>query len=174
MSLLAELKRRNVVKVAVLYVIAAWLILQVADVLFPNLGAPEWAFGLVLGLLVLFFVPALLFSWVYELTPEGLKREKDIDRSISVVDDTGRKINTLIIALLVVAIGLLLVNLLGPGAEREQGATTTSAPAVTQQRAPAESAPGHTPDVPAVADTGGASPPERSIAVLPFVNMSSD
>ena len=175
MSLLAELKRRNVVKVAVLYVIAAWLILQVADVLFPNLGAPEWAFGLVLGLLVLFFVPALLFSWVYELTPEGLKREKDVDRSVTITGDTGRKINTLIIALLVVAIGLLLVDLLGPGQKREQGPAIAGAPA-SSEAAAEQSAPDGSPDAaaPAVADAGDLSPPEHSIAVLPFVNMSSD
>ncbi|MGB5622370.1 MAG: hypothetical protein WBN65_07750, partial [Gammaproteobacteria bacterium] len=98
MSFFEELNRRNVVKVAVLYIVASWLILQVADVLFPNLGAPDWAFGFVLGLLILFFVPALVFSWVYEMTPEGLKKEKEIDRSQSIAPDTGRKINVLIIA----------------------------------------------------------------------------
>ena len=83
-SFWAELTRRNVVRVAILYVVASWLILQVADVMFANLGVPEWAFGLVLGLLVLFFFPALIFAWDYELTPEGLKRESEVDRAQSV------------------------------------------------------------------------------------------
>lgn len=109
-SVWAELKRRNVVKMAVLYVVASWLILQVADVLFQNLGAPEWAFSLVLGLLILFFVPALIFAWVYEMTPEGLKRESDVDRSQSITGETGRRLNLVTIALLVGVVGLLLVD----------------------------------------------------------------
>ena len=86
----AELKRRNVVRVAVLYTVASWLILQVADVLLINLGAPEWTFGFVLGLLILFFFPVVIFAWAYELTPEGLKRESEVDRSRSITRETGR------------------------------------------------------------------------------------
>ena len=73
MSLFAELKRRNVVRVAVLYVIAAWVVLQVADVLFGMMKVPEWSGKLVLGLLALGFPIAMIFSWIYEITPEGLK-----------------------------------------------------------------------------------------------------
>ena len=92
-SFLAELKRRNVGKVSLLYVVASWLILQAADVLFPNLGAPNWAFGLVLGLLILFFVPVLVFAWVFEMTPAGLMRKSEVDRSKSTTRETGRKVN---------------------------------------------------------------------------------
>ena len=81
MSFFAELKRRHVFKMALLYIVASWLILQVADVLFPNLGAPDWAFKLVVGLLILFFIPVLIFSWAYEVTPEGLQRDKDAESS---------------------------------------------------------------------------------------------
>ena len=81
MSLFEELKRRNVIRMAVLYGIASWLILQIADVLFDQLGVPGWAFRLVLGLLALGFPFALIFSWVFELTPEGIKREREIDRA---------------------------------------------------------------------------------------------
>jgi TolB-like protein/cytochrome c-type biogenesis protein CcmH/NrfG len=109
-SVWAELQRRNVVKVAVLYVVASWLILQVADVLLLNLGAPEWAFGFVLGLLILFFFPALIFAWVFEITPEGLKREFEIDRSQSITRETGRRLNLVTIAIVVAGAGLLLVD----------------------------------------------------------------
>jgi len=109
-----ELKRRNVVKIAVLYLVGSWLILQIADVLFPNLGAPAWAFALVLGLLIIFFVPALVIAWVYELTPDGLKKEKDIARNESITPATGRKINALIVVLLVLAIAAVVADRLVP------------------------------------------------------------
>jgi len=166
MSLFEELKRRNVVKVAVLYIVASWLILQVADVLFPNLGAPDWAFGFVLGLLILFFVPALVFSWVYEMTPEGLKKEKDIDRSQSITPDTGRKINVLIIVMLALAIGVVVVDRLVP----EQQAVVET---VTVEDAAPEAA-AEPVDPAELAAAMFAPAPDRSIAVLPFVNMSGN
>jgi TolB-like protein len=109
-SIWAELQRRNVVKVAVLYVVASWLILQVADVLFLNLGAPEWTFGFVLGLLILFFFPALIFAWVFEMTPEGLKRQSEVDQSRSITQQTGRRLNLVTIAIVMTGAGLLLVD----------------------------------------------------------------
>jgi hypothetical protein len=117
-SFFEELKRRNVVKVAVLYLIASWLLLQVTDVLSSLLPVPEWAGSLVVMLLILGFFPALIFSWVYEMTPEGLKKEKDIDRSQSITTETGHKINVLIIVLLVLAIGGLIIDRLVPETER--------------------------------------------------------
>lgn len=81
MSFYEELKRRNVAKVAVLYIIAAWLLLQVTDVLSSLLTVPEWAGSFIVMLLLLGFFPVMIFSWVYEMTPEGLTKEKDIDRS---------------------------------------------------------------------------------------------
>ena len=69
MSIISELKRRNVFRVALLYTIAGWLILQVADVLFEQLGVPSWAFRLVFGLLLICFPLVLVFSWIFELTP---------------------------------------------------------------------------------------------------------
>ena len=109
-SFWAELTRRNVVRMAILYVVVSWLILQVADVLFANLGAPEWAFGLVLGLLILFFVPVLIFAWVYELTPEGLKRESEVDRAQSVTGETGRRLSLVTMIIVAAGITLLLVD----------------------------------------------------------------
>jgi TolB-like protein/Tfp pilus assembly protein PilF len=154
MSFFEELKRRNVVKMAVLYVVVSWLLLQVADVLFPNLGVPDWAFGLALGLLILFFFPVLVASWVYEITPEGLKREGEFERSQSVSQVTGRKMNTLIVVLLVVAIAVVAVDRLMP----ETASVEETAETVEDQE---------------TASVAGKSVPERSIAVLPFVHRSA-
>lgn len=83
MSFFEELKRRNVVRMAMLYVVVSWLVLQVTDVLFDALELPSaWA-RLVLAILILGFPLALIFSWAYELTPEGLQRESEVDRSFS-------------------------------------------------------------------------------------------
>lgn len=160
MSFFEELKRRNVVRMAVLYGVASWLILQLADVLFDQLGVPAWAFRLVLGLLVLGFPFALIFSWVFELTPEGLKRERDIERDQSITPHTGRKIDLMIVVLLVLAIGGLIADRLIPA----QSSTAQDSAGGISGVEPANSsiAP------PAVAGNG------LSIAVLPFVNMSGD
>ncbi|MGH8223416.1 MAG: hypothetical protein ACREQZ_10630 [Woeseiaceae bacterium] len=139
MSFFAELRRRNVFRVSIAYAVAAWLILQVIDVVAPLLGLPEWAPKLILVLLAAGFVPTLIFAWAYELTPEGLKKEKEIDRGESITHLTGRKIDFIIIGILVAGLIFLLV-------ER------------TLVREP----------------PAAAQPREKSIAVLPFVNMSSD
>ncbi|UCC13609.1 MAG: tetratricopeptide repeat protein [Gammaproteobacteria bacterium] len=162
MSFFEELNRRNVVKVAVLYIVASWLILQVADVLSSLLPVPEWTGSLVFIFLALGFPLVMIFSWVYELTPEGLKRERDVDRSQSVTHETGRKINMLIVALLVLAIGAVVVDRLIP----EQVAPAE--PVAEQEVAEPSAVPSE------LAAAKFAPPPERSIAVLPFVNMSSD
>ena len=148
-SVWGELKRRNVVRVALAYAVVSWLLLQLADVLVPLLGLPDWAGKLVLLLLAIGFPLALFFAWAYELTPEGLKREHEVDRSQSIVSHTGRRIDYLIIGVLVVAVGMLLVDkfLL---TEVEETAELIAEDA---------------------AETPDATP---SIAVLPFANMSAD
>ena len=103
-SVWGELKRRNVVRVAVAYAIVSWLLLQLTDVLMPLLGLPEWVDRLVFLLLVIGFPLALIFAWAFELTPEGLKKEKDVDRSESNTPITGRKLDFAIIAVLAVAL----------------------------------------------------------------------
>jgi hypothetical protein len=129
MSLFKELKRRNVIRMAVLYIVAGWVVLQIADVLFDPLGLPAWTFWMVLGLLLLGFPLALIFAWVFEMTPEGLKRERDIDRSASVVAHTGRKMNTVIVVLLVVAIaGLVIDRLVPEGGQPASAAITAAGP----------------------------------------------
>jgi adenylate cyclase len=104
MSFTKELKRRNVIRVAVAYVIVAWLLLQVSDTLVPALHLPEWFHSGVALLLILGFPLAMIFAWAYELTPEGLRKEKDVDRSASVTHSTGRKLDFAIIAALVLAL----------------------------------------------------------------------
>jgi adenylate cyclase len=162
MSLFEELKRRNVFKVAFLYVVAAWLTLQVADLLFEALDLPATWLRLVLALLILGFPFALIFSWIFEMTPEGLKREKDVDRTASVTTDTGRKINILIAVLLVLAIAVVAIDRLVP-----------EAPAPEQQVVD-ETAPEGPRDPSALVAEKFAPAPDRSIAVLPFANMSGD
>jgi hypothetical protein len=109
-SVFAELKRRNVFRVAALYVVAAWVLLQVGDLLFDLLGLPAWTNKLLFAGLVLGFVPALIFSWVYELTPEGLKREHEVERHASITAETARKLNLIVVGLLVIAIGVVAVE----------------------------------------------------------------
>jgi len=148
MSIFAELKRRNVFRVAAGYIVLGWLLLQVTDVVVPILELPGWVDKLVLFLLVLGFPLVLFFAWAYELTPEGLKKEKDVDRTRSIASLTGRKLDRAIIGILVVALGYFVFDKF-------------------THRAP-EPAPA------AVAPTGEAGPPEKSIAVLPFDNLSAD
>lgn len=144
MSFLAELKRRNVFRVAAAYAVVAWLLAQVADVALDAFGAPDWVPKTVLLLLLLGFVPALLFAWAFELTPEGVRRERDIDRSVSITRETGRKLDRVIIAVLGIAVGFLLVDkfLLQDATNPEDAGLP-------------------------VAGTG------KSVAVLPFVAMSN-
>ncbi len=104
MSFFQELKRRNVFRVGIAYVIVAWLLLQVADTLGPALLLPEWFQSGVVFVLILGFPLVLVFAWAFELTPEGLKREKDVDRSRSITPKTGQKLNLTIIALLGLAV----------------------------------------------------------------------
>ena len=144
MGFVAELKRRNVFRVGVAYAVSAWLVLQVVDLLVEHIETPDWVMDvLFLGVVIGFFV-ALVVAWVYEVTPEGIKREKDVDRSQSITPQTGRKLNRLIIGVLVIAVGVLLAD---------KFLLRTPDPAPTQ--AP----------VVEVADT-------NSVAVLPFVDMS--
>ena len=104
MSLYAELKRRNVFRVAVAYIVVSWLMLQIVDVLAELLALPEWAGKLIFVLLLVGFPIALIFAWAFELTPEGLKREHEVDRSASITDVTGRKLDFLIIGVLSIAL----------------------------------------------------------------------
>ena len=181
MSFYEELKRRNVVKVAVLYVVASWLILQIADVLFDAMELPSTWVRLVLAILILGFPLALIFSWVFEMTPEGLKREKDVDRSQSITSDTSRKVNILIIVMLALAIGAVVMDqLMGQVSPFVLIGVVVLLviAAIALARLVPSATPAPIPAVPAVApaamETERAGDTPKAIAVLPFVNMSSD
>ena len=104
MSLFNELKRRNVIRVAVAYLAVAWLLTEVASTLFPIFGIPEWSVRFIVLIFILGFLPTLIFSWVYELTPEGLKREKEVVRDESTTHLTARRLDVITIALIVFAL----------------------------------------------------------------------
>jgi TolB-like protein/Flp pilus assembly protein TadD len=144
-NLFAELKRRNVYKVAVAYAVVAWLLIQAASILFPTFDAPSWAMKVLVALLVLCFPVALVLSWAFEITPEGIVRETEIEASKSITHHTGRKIVALTIVLAVIAAGLFVFQLLR--------ARSTMAPRQSEA---------------ATAITN------KSIAVLPFDNLSRD
>ena len=151
MTFFAELKRRNVVRVGIAYVVIGWVIAQVAGFAVDTFGAPDWVLRIFVVFLFLGLPLALFFAWAFELTPDGLKRERDVDRSQSIATQTGRKLDRIIIGVLVIAVGLLLADrFIGPG--------DTDAPV-------AETAP-------VVEEVTSTESP--SIAVLPFVNMSED
>jgi len=156
-SFFEELKRRNVYRVGVAYAVLTWLILQVIDTVTPILSLPDFALKLVLTILVIGFPAALLFAWAFELTPEGIKREKDVDRSHSITSQTGQRLDRITIGVVLVAIGILIVDrfLLPDQPAAQSFAETGEAVEETADAAEA------TDDVP-------------SIAVLPFMNMSAD
>jgi TolB-like protein/Tfp pilus assembly protein PilF len=110
MSLVSELKRRNVFRMAVLYVLAAWLIMQIAEVVIGLAALPTWVGQATLVLLTVGFPIALIFSWFYEITPEGLALEKDVPRHESITYVTGRRIDFIVIALLCAAVLILAVD----------------------------------------------------------------
>ena len=90
-SFLTELKRRNVVRMAGLYLVGAWLLVQVAGTLLPVFDAPTWMMKSLVGLLAACFIPALVFSWIFELTPQGLKRDEDVAPEQSITPQTARR-----------------------------------------------------------------------------------
>ena len=146
-NLFAELKRRNVYKVAVAYAVVAWLLIQAASILFPTFDAPAWVMKVFVIIIVLCFPVALVSSWAFEITPEGIKRESDIDSGKSSNTRTGRRIVSVTVVLAVIAAALFIFQLV-----RSKVLTTT-----TRSVAP-------------IASTISA----KSVAVLPLVNTSGD
>src|SRR3979409_697965 len=103
-SFFAELKRRNVIRFAGLYLVGAWLLTQVASTVLPMFGAPDWLPRSIVILLTIGFVPALIFSWVFELTPQGLKRDEDVPPEQSIAPQTARRMDRMIIVVLVLGL----------------------------------------------------------------------
>jgi TolB-like protein len=156
MSFITELKRRNVFRVGLAYVIAAWLIIQILEIVLESFGSPEWVMKTVLVVLAAGLPFALIFAWAFELTPEGIKRERDVDRDESITHVTGRKLDRVIIGVLAAAVVMLLVDRFV-----EKGSDPISPSDVVQ-------------DSTAEGEKLDPTPGSKSIAVLPFVNMSSD
>jgi TolB-like protein/Tfp pilus assembly protein PilF len=150
-TLFAELKRRNVIRMAGLYLVGAWLLTQVASTLLPAFDVPSWALRGLIVTLALGFIPAVIFSWVFELTPQGLKREDDVAPEQSITPQTGRRMDRMIIVVLVLALGYFAFDkfVLTP----RRVAALVSSPVPNESRS--------------VIDA-------KSIAVLPFENLSRD
>ncbi len=163
MNLLAELKRRNVIRMAGLYLVGAWLLIQIAETLLPIFHTPDWVLQALVVLLAIGLLPALVFSWVYELTPDGLKRDAEVDPARSIAPQTAHRMNQLTLAGVLVLLLVIAADRWWP---------TPRAPPQDIATAPA---PGLMLDAPPPTQDGStAEPAERSVAVLPFVNMSND
>ncbi len=148
----AELKRRNVIRMMGLYLVGAWLLTQVASTVLPMFGAPDWLSRTVVILLAIGFLPALIFSWVFEMTPEGLKRDEDVPIEQSITPRTARRMNRMIIAVLMLALGYFVFDKFVLVPRRE-------------------SAQSHASSLP---NESNSLVNSKSIAVLPFENLSSD
>lgn len=155
MPLFTELKRRNVIRVGIAYAVVAWVIAQVAEFAFENFGAPDWVLKSVVVMLLLGLPLALFFAWAFELTPDGIKREREVDRSQSIVAQTGRKLDRAIIVVLVVALGWFAWDKFFVA-----GSQGTDSPIATDLASTDQAT--KTPELPF----------EKSVAVLPFVAMS--
>src|SRR5216683_5477676 len=149
---LEQLKHRNIIRVAILYLVACWLILDPVHVVFHMLEVPAWANRLVVMLMVIGFPAVLLFAWVYEITPEGLKPSVEVDPHRSIRKLTGQRLDRAIMVLLVLGIAYLLVDKFWPS--KHVTAVEHEVAASSQATTP----------VPAIS--------EKSIAVLPFADMS--
>ena len=162
LSLFAELRRRNVFKAGAAYLALGWIVVQITATLVPALNLPSSLVPIVTWIGVIGFPFVIMFSWIYELTPEGLKRESEVDRSASITHGTNRRLDHVIIGLLVLAIGLFAFDRFVPhrveppaaSREAQTPAVSSAATASAASAAPAAS--------------------DKSIAVLPFINMSGD
>jgi TolB-like protein len=168
MNFIAELKRRNVIRMAGLYLVGAWLVVQVAGTLLPLFGAPDWVPRALVLLLAIGFVPALVVSWLFELTPDGLKRDSEVPAGASIAAHTGQRMDRLILGGLLAVVVLVAADRYWP-----RSAEPAAAPVGAEVSVPASSA-GPATSAPAVAAPAAPTPAANSIAVLPFVNMSAD
>ena len=154
----AELKRRNVIRVAGLYLVGAWLLTQIASTVLPTFDVPAWVLRGLIITLALGFIPALIFSWVFELTPQGLKRDEDVKPEESIAPQTAQRMNRMIIGVLLLALGYFCLDkfVLAPRREAALVAATGQShkePGPNEQKSTANA---------------------KSIAVLPFDNLSHD
>jgi len=152
MNFIAELKRRNVIRMAGLYLVGAWLITQVSSTVLPMFDAPAWLPRSIVILLAIGFVPALVFAWIFELTPQGLKRDAEVKPEESIAPQTARRMDRMIIAVLICALVYFAFDKFVLAPRREVADVAVASAAAS----------------------AAASATKKSIAVLPFVNMSGD
>jgi adenylate cyclase len=155
-SFFAELKRRNVIRVGFAYSVVAWVVAQVAEFAFENFGAPDWVLKSVVVILILGLPIVLIFAWAFELTPEGIKLEKEVDRDDSITSQTGRKLDRTIIVVLALALAWFAWDKFASAPE--SGPVTAMVNETAVQAPETET---------------NAEPSNKSVAVLPFVAMSS-
>lgn len=158
MSFFAELKRRNVYKIAVAYAVVAWLLIQAASIILPTFAAPEWVMKVLIAALAVGFPLAVILAWAFEITPEGIVRAEDVLPNESITRRTGRKLTAVIVVVGLIASGLLVFQFVG-GRDSRTSASTANASSTT---ATPQATPGQT------------VVPDKSIAVLPFQNLSKD
>ena len=151
-TIFKELSRRNVIRVAVAYTIASWFIAQIADVVLNNIGAPDWVIQALFLLLLIGFVAALIISWAFEITPEGIKRERDVVGDDSITHLTAKKLDYITLA---AAVGVAIM-FVWPQSADDQPATASVSNSTNTNIS----------DVAANVD-------DQSIAVLPFANRSN-
>ncbi len=173
MSLFVELRRRNVIRMAGLYLVGAWLVVQVAATLLPVFAAPGWVMRVLVALLAAGFVAALVFSWVFELTPQGLRRDSEVAPAQSIAPLTARRMDRTIIVVLALALGYFAVDkfVLGPARVATATVATPSTPGGAPMPAGVDAA---TSMAPAAAPAERGRADGKSIAVLAFANMSAD
>jgi adenylate cyclase len=164
MSFFEELKRRNVFRVAFGYVITAWLLLQFIDLVLENVNAPDWVMQVFMLALAIGFPLAIFFAWAFEMTADGVKRESEVDRSKSIAPQTGRKMDRNIIIAMTLALAYFAYDkFLVSEPEKRSGSIS---PEVTQE---SDSPVTGKLNLAPVSHKG-----EKSVAVLPFINMSDD
>jgi TolB-like protein len=168
MSLFDELKRRNVFRVGVAYIVASWVILQVADLVLEGINSPDWVLQVMMFLIALGFFAAVIIAWAYEMTPEGIKREKDIEPDASVTAVTSKKLDKITIGLLVVVLAIFAVDRFVLERPTKIGPDTFSQSSVSDTTEVDEKM------YPAPIKKEASSDGRQSVAVLPFVNMSDD
>jgi len=154
MGFVEELKRRNVFRVGVAYGVTSWVILQLADIVFDNVPAPEWVMQALMVILLIGLLVTLIVAWAFELTPEGIKKEKDVDRSQSGTHSTGRRLDRAIIAILVLAVVLLVADRMYFSRQANQVEFVSQSEIASEPASPI--------------DNGA------SVAVLPFLNLSNN
>jgi TolB-like protein len=160
LHLFKELQQRNVFRVSIGYIVSCWLLIQVADIVLETIAAPDWVMKTLMLLLALGFPVVAFFSWAYEVTPDGIKRESEVDRSQSTSHVTGRKLDRAIVAVLVIAVAYFSYDKFILDPKRDAALIDDIKQNVTEQAAA---------EPPVTALEG---PDPASIAVLPFADLS--